>query len=60
VGGADTLLFRSCINCPLVQGKIEFVTSGQLPIPPELSQQIKETKENADEALEQAEKEKTR
>jgi hypothetical protein len=58
VGGADTLLFRSCINCPLGQGKIEFVTSGQLPIPPELSQQIKETKEEADEALEQAEKEK--
>jgi hypothetical protein len=58
VGGADTLLFRSCINCPLGQGKIEFMTSGQLPIPPELSQQIKETKEEADEALEQAEKEK--
>nr|GFC68700.1 hypothetical protein [Tanacetum cinerariifolium] len=58
VGGADTLLFRSCINCPLGQGKIEFVTSGQLPIPPELSQQIKETKEEADEALAQAEKEK--
>jgi hypothetical protein len=58
VGGADTLLFRSCINCPLGQGKIEFVTSGQLPIPPELSQQIKETKEEADETLEQAEKEK--
>jgi hypothetical protein len=36
------------------------VTSGQLLIPPELSQHIKETKEKADEALEQAEKEKTR
>ncbi|HET9505994.1 MAG TPA: polymorphic toxin-type HINT domain-containing protein [Hymenobacter sp.] len=58
VGGADTLLFRSCINCPLGQGKIEFLTSGQLPIPPELSQQIKETKEDADEALKQAELEK--
>jgi hypothetical protein len=58
VGGAETLLFRSCINCPLGQGKIEFVTSGQLPVPPEMSQQIKETKEDADEALEQAEKEK--
>ena len=56
VGGAETLLFRSCIHCPLGQGKIEFMTSGQLPIPPELSQQIKETKEDADEALEQAEK----
>ena len=58
VGGADTLLFRSCIHCPLGQGKIEFMTSGQLPIPPELSQHIKETREDADEALEQAEKEK--
>jgi hypothetical protein len=58
VGGADTLLFRSCIHCPLGQGKIEFMTSGQLPIPPELSQQIKETTEEANEALEQAEKEK--
>jgi len=58
VGGAETLLFRSCIHCPLGQGKIEFMTSGQLPIPPELSQQIKETKEEADEALDQAEKEK--
>ncbi|HET9505135.1 MAG TPA: polymorphic toxin-type HINT domain-containing protein [Hymenobacter sp.] len=58
VGGADTLLFRSCINCPLGQGKIEFLTSGQLPIPPELSQEIKETREEADEALKQAELEK--
>ncbi|RZK26550.1 MAG: DUF4280 domain-containing protein, partial [Hymenobacter sp.] len=58
VGGADTLLFRSCITCPLGQGKIEFLTSGQLPIPPELSQQIKETKQAAADVLEQAEKEK--
>jgi hypothetical protein len=58
VGGAETLLFRSCINCPLGQGKIEFVTLGQLPVPPEMSQQIKETKEDADEALKQAELEK--
>ncbi|WP_460511521.1 PAAR-like protein, partial [Hymenobacter latericoloratus] len=58
VGGAETLLFRSCINCPLGQGKIEFLTSGQLPMPPEMSQQIKETREEADEALKQAELEK--
>ena len=58
VGGAATLLFRSCLHCPLGQGKIEFLTSGQLPVPPALSQQIKETKQEADEALDQAEKEK--
>ncbi|WP_460582778.1 polymorphic toxin-type HINT domain-containing protein [Hymenobacter arcticus] len=58
VGGADTLLFRSCITCPLGQGKIEFMTSGQLPIPPELSQQLKETKQEANETLKQAELEK--
>jgi hypothetical protein len=58
VGGADTLLFRSCINCPLGQGKIEFMTSGQLPTPPGMSQQIKEAKEDANETLKQAELEK--
>ncbi|TGE07771.1 polymorphic toxin-type HINT domain-containing protein [Hymenobacter fodinae] len=58
VGGAEALLCRSCITCPVGQGKIEFMTSGQLPLPPDMSQQIKETKEEADEALEQAEKEK--
>jgi hypothetical protein len=58
VGGAEALLCRSCITCPVGQGKIEFMTSGQLPLPPDMSQQIKETKEEADEALAQAEKEK--
>jgi hypothetical protein len=42
----------------LGQGKIEFLTSGQLPIPPGTSQQIKETKQAADDTLAQAEKEK--
>ncbi len=59
VGGADALLFRSCITCPVGQGKIEFMTSGQLPLPPDMSQQIKETREEADDALKQAELEKT-
>jgi len=58
VGGAEALLFRSCITCPLGQGKIEFMTSGQLPLPPDVSQQIKETQEEADEALRQAELER--
>ena len=58
VGGAEALLFRSCINCPVGQGKIEFVTSGQLPFSPAISQQVKETQQEADEALKQAELEK--
>ena len=58
VGGGNALLFRSCINCPVGQGKIEFMTSGQLPLPPAMSQQVKEAQEEADEALDQAELEK--
>lgn len=56
VGGANALLARSCINCPVGQGKIEFLTSGQLPIPPSVSQDIAELKENSEEALEQSRK----
>lgn len=58
VGGGDALLFRSCINCPVGQGKIEFLTSGQLPLPPDVSQELKEVKEEAEDSLEEAEKEK--
>ena len=58
VGGADALLCRSCITCPVGQGKISFLTSGQLPLPPAVSQDLKEVKEDAQESLEEAEKEK--
>jgi hypothetical protein len=58
VGGADTLLFRSCINCPVGQGQIEFLTSGQLPLPPAVSQDLKAIEQEAKESLEAAEREK--
>jgi len=35
----DTLLFRSCMPCGL-GGKIEFVTSGQIPLPPDALEDI--------------------
>jgi hypothetical protein len=58
VGGGKALLFRSCIQCSAGQGKIEFITSGQTPVPPEISQQMTEMKKEADDALAEAEKEK--
>jgi hypothetical protein len=58
VGGAEALLFRSCITCPVGQGKIEFMTSGQLPMPPDVSQELKEVEQDAQESLDAAEKEK--
>ena len=58
VGGGDALLSRSCITCPVGQGKISFLTSGQLPLPPAVSQDLKEAQEGAQESLEEAEKEK--
>lgn len=58
VGGAPGLLYQSCIHCTLGQGKIEFMTSGQTPLPPQVSQAINDTKQQGKEALAQAEKEK--
>ena len=54
VGGANALLGRSCINCPVGQGKIEFLTSGQLPVPPGVSQEISDLKEASEETLQQS------
>jgi hypothetical protein len=51
VGGGNALLVRSCSTCPTGQGKIEFLTSGQLPIPPGVSQDIADLKEASEEAL---------
>ena len=58
VGGGNALLCRSCITCPVGQGKIEFINSGQMPQPPQASQQVKETEDEAADALLQAELEK--
>jgi hypothetical protein len=55
VGGADALLFRSCINCPAGQGKISFLTSGQLPVPPGMTQALKEARAQANQLLAETE-----
>jgi hypothetical protein len=57
VGGAPGLLFQSCLHCTLGQGTIEFLTSGQMPVPPQVSQAINDNKQQGNEALAQAEKE---
>jgi hypothetical protein len=58
VGGAPGLLFQSCLHCTLGQGKIEFMTSGQTPLAPQISQAINDTKQQGKDALAQAEQEK--
>jgi len=44
VRGMETLLFRSFMPCGL-GGKIEFVTSGQIPLPPEVLEDIEKMQE---------------
>jgi len=44
VRGMETLLFRSYMPCGL-GGKIEFVTSGQIPLPPDVLEDIKKMQE---------------
>ena len=44
VKGAKTLLCRSCMQC-MVGGKIEFATSGQIPLPPDAVDDIKAMQE---------------
>ena len=58
VGGGKALLKMSCIQCTAGQGKIEFITSGQAPLPPEVVEDIQLTEQKGKEALEQAQKEK--
>jgi hypothetical protein len=58
VGGGKALLKMSCIQCAAGQGKIEFITSGQVPLPPEVVEDIQITEQKGKEALEAAENEK--
>ncbi|UYZ63418.1 polymorphic toxin-type HINT domain-containing protein [Hymenobacter weizhouensis] len=53
VGGAEALVFQSCINCPLGKGKISFVTSGQAPVPPEVVNEVNQLKQEAFAAVRQ-------
>jgi hypothetical protein len=58
VNKQEVLLFRSHCRCTTGQGKIEFITSGQSPVPPEMSQQLEAMQQEAQAALAQAEAEK--
>lgn len=55
VKGGKTLLFRSCMNC-VVGGKMEFMTSGQVPLSPEDQAQLDALTAEAEEEVEQAKK----
>ena len=57
VGGGKALIKKSCIQCSAGQGKIEFITSGQAPLPPEVVQDIQITEQKGKEVLELAAKE---
>lgn len=51
----ELLIFRSCIRCSAGQGKIEFLTSGQTPLTPEMMNQLYQMQQQSIELLEQAE-----
>ncbi|WP_080732440.1 polymorphic toxin-type HINT domain-containing protein [Porphyromonas gulae] len=52
VKGQETLLARSYMPCAL-GGKIQFVTSGQIPLPPDALEDIKELQENGEQEEEE-------
>ncbi|MCB2409399.1 DNA/RNA non-specific endonuclease [Hymenobacter lucidus] len=58
VGGAKPLLKMSCAQCSAGQGKVEFMMSGQIPLSLGELQDLNEARQEQDETLEQAEKEK--
>jgi Protein of unknown function (DUF1557). len=54
VGGAKALLQMSCIQCTAGQGKIEFITSGQAPLPPDVVAEMQSAEKEGKEVLEKA------
>jgi hypothetical protein len=58
VGGGKALLKMSCIQCTTGQGKIEFITSGQAPLPPDVVADMQSAQKEGKEALEKAQQEK--
>lgn len=50
VKGSNTLIGRSTIRCP-VGGKIEFMTSGQVPLPDDAAQEVKDLQDQAQREL---------
>jgi hypothetical protein len=47
----DALIFRSYCRCTSGQGKIEFVTSGQLPVQPQVSQLLNDLQRETNELM---------
>ena len=58
VGGARALLKMSCMQCTAGQGKIEFITSGQAPLPPDVVAEMQSAQKESKEALDKAQQEK--
>jgi hypothetical protein len=58
VGGAKALLKMSCMQCTAGQGKIEFITSGQAPLPPDVVAEMQSAQKESKEALDKAQQEK--
>ena len=57
VGGGKALLKMSCIQCTTGQGKIEFITSGQAPLPPDVVADMQSAQKEGKEALAKAQQE---
>ena len=57
VGGGKALLKMSCIQCTTGQGKIEFITSGQAPLPPDVVADMQSAQKEGNEALAKAHQE---
>ena len=55
VKGGKTLLYKSCINCT-VGGKIEFMTSGQVPLSPEDQTKLDALSKESEEEVQKANK----
>lgn len=59
VKGAQTLIGMSCLNCT-VGGKIEFLTSGQIPLSPEEEEELNGMRDDAQEAYDKEQEEKNK
>ena len=56
VKGGKTLLFKSCMNCG-VGGKIEFLTSGQIPLTAAEEGEVKDMRDDVQKSYEEEQKE---
>lgn len=59
IKGAQTLIGKSCMNCG-VGGKIEFLTSGQIPLSPEEEDELNGMRDDAQKAYDKEQEEKNK